>query len=77
MPFGTECNTRTSTYLRENLTCLFLFSMNRLDALPRGFGSFPVLEVLDFTYNNISEGESLPGNFFMLGMEFQLFKCNK
>lgn len=41
--------------------------MNRLDELPRGFGSFPVLEVLDITYNNISEGDSLPGNFFMLG----------
>ncbi|KAK8731974.1 hypothetical protein OTU49_007119 [Cherax quadricarinatus] len=40
--------------------------MNRLDALPRGFGSFPVLEVLDITYNNIAEGEALPGNFFML-----------
>ncbi|CAL4065556.1 unnamed protein product, partial [Meganyctiphanes norvegica] len=40
-------------------------SMNRLDSLPRGFGSFPLLEVLDVTYNNISE-ETLPGNFFML-----------
>ena len=51
-------------------------SMNRLDTLPRGFGSFPVLEVLDFTYNNISE-ETLPGNFFMLGQDhsFYIYKC--
>lgn len=40
--------------------------MNRLNNLPRGFGAFPCLEVLDLTYNNLSE-ESLPGNFFMLG----------
>lgn len=40
--------------------------MNRLDSLPRGFGAFAVLEVLDLTYNNLSES-SLPGNFFMLG----------
>lgn len=41
--------------------------MNRLDVLPRGFGAFPVLEVLDLTYNNLSE-KNLPGNFFMMGM---------
>lgn len=40
--------------------------MNRLDSLPRGFGAFAVLEVLDLTYNNLSDS-SLPGNFFMLG----------
>lgn len=40
--------------------------MNRLDSLPRGFGAFAVLEVLDLTYNNLNES-SLPGNFFMLG----------
>lgn len=40
--------------------------MNRLDILPRGFGAFPVLEVLDLTYNNLSE-KNLPGNFFMMG----------
>lgn len=40
--------------------------MNRLDVLPRGFGAFPVLEVLDLTYNNLSE-KNLPGNFFMMG----------
>lgn len=40
--------------------------MNKLDMLPRGFGAFPVLEVLDLTYNNLSE-KNLPGNFFMMG----------
>lgn len=40
--------------------------MNKLSALPRGFGAFPVLEVLDLTYNNLNEN-SLPGNFFMIG----------
>lgn len=43
--------------------------MNKLTALPRGFGAFPVLEVLDLTYNNLNES-SLPGNFFMIGMKF-------
>ena len=42
-------------------------SMNKLTTLPRGFGAFPVLEVLDLTYNNLTE-ESLPGNFFMIGI---------
>ena len=41
--------------------------MNKLTALPRGFGAFPVLEVLDLTYNNLNES-SLPGNFFMIGI---------
>ena len=40
-------------------------SMNRLHTLPRGFGSFPVLEVLDLSYNDLNEG-GLPANFFML-----------
>lgn len=40
--------------------------MNRLSSLPRGFGAFQCLEVLDLTYNNLNEG-SLPGNFFRLG----------
>ena len=40
--------------------------MNKLSTLPRGFGSFPMLEVLDLTYNNLTEN-SLPGNFFMIG----------
>ena len=39
--------------------------MNRLSFLPRGFGSFPALEVLDLTYNNLNE-KSLPANFFMI-----------
>ena len=37
----------------------------RLDTLPRGFGAFPVLEVLDLSYNNLNE-RILPGNFFMM-----------
>lgn len=41
--------------------------MNKLTSLPRGFGAFPAIEVLDLTYNNLSE-KSLPGNFFMMGM---------
>jgi hypothetical protein len=40
-------------------------SMNRLSSLPRGFGSFPVLEVLDLSYNELNEGV-LPANFFMM-----------
>lgn len=48
------------------LTCDFCNRMNKLDALPRGFGALPVLEVLDLTYNNLNEN-SLPGNFFMMG----------
>lgn len=40
--------------------------MNRLSFLPRGFGAFPSIEVLDLTYNNLSE-KSLPANFFMMG----------
>jgi Leucine-rich repeat (LRR) protein len=39
--------------------------MNRLYKLPRGFGSFPKLEILDLTYNNLRE-QSLPGNFFFI-----------
>jgi len=39
--------------------------MNRIYALPRGFGGFPVLELLDLTYNNITE-KGLPGNFFFI-----------
>lgn len=40
--------------------------MNRLNSLPRGFGAFPALEVLDLTYNNL-DARSFPGNFFMMG----------
>lgn len=43
-------------------------SFNRLYTLPRGFGAFPVLEVLDLTYNNLNE-KNLPGNFFMMGKQ--------
>lgn len=47
--------------------------INRLRTLPRGFGAFPVLEVLDLSYNNLNE-TILPGNFFMMGEEFILYK---
>jgi hypothetical protein len=40
--------------------------MNRLSFLPRGFGAFPSIEVLDLTYNNLNE-KSLPANFFIMG----------
>lgn len=50
--------------------------MNRLDSLPRGFGALPVLEVLDLTYNNLNEN-SLPGNFFMLGIPKNIFILNQ
>ena len=40
-------------------------AMNRLDTLPRGFGSFPVLEVLDLSYNSLND-ESMPGNFWIM-----------
>lgn len=40
--------------------------MNRLSKLPRGFGAFPKLEILDVSYNNLNE-KSLPQNFFILG----------
>lgn len=48
--------------------------MNKLATLPRGFGAFPVLEVLDLTYNNLTEN-SLPGNFFMMGEHMVVFWC--
>ncbi len=39
--------------------------MNRLTKLPRGFGAFPLLEVLDLSYNNLNENE-LPANFWIM-----------
>ncbi|KAA3672919.1 uncharacterized protein DEA37_0007955 [Paragonimus westermani] len=39
--------------------------MNKLSVLPRGFGAFPSLEILDLTYNNLNEN-TLPENFFNL-----------
>ena len=39
--------------------------MNKLTNLPRGFGSFPIIEILDLSYNNLSEN-SLPTNFFIM-----------
>ena len=46
-------------------------SLNRLNDLPRGFGAFAVLEILDLTYNNLNE-KNLPGNFFMIGIHSRL-----
>lgn len=54
---------------------LFYDRMNKLNALPRGFGAFPALEVLDLTYNNLSE-KSLPGNFFCLGKNCSMLCIN-
>ena len=34
--------------------------------LPRGFGSFPALEILDLTYNNLTS-KSFSANFAYLG----------
>ena len=39
--------------------------MNKLESLPRGFGSFPILEVLDLSYNNLGDN-GMPGNFWMM-----------
>ena len=44
--------------------------MNRLCDLPRGFGGFSSLEVLDLTYNNLRDS-SFPGNWKFLGCEYQ------
>lgn len=40
--------------------------LNRLCELPRGFGSFPALEILDLTYNNLTSS-SFSANFAYLG----------
>ena len=45
-----------------NLLC----RMNRLCELPRGFGGFSSLEILDLTYNNLHDG-CFPGNWKFLG----------
>ena len=52
-------------YLTIYLHRILNLAMNRLDSLPRGFGSFPVLEVLDLSYNSLND-ESMPGNFWVL-----------
>lgn len=43
-----------------------LLRINKLKELPKGFGACPTLEVLDLTYNNLTDA-SFPGNFFYLG----------
>ena len=50
----------------EHFLTIFL-RINKLNELPKGFGACPTLEVLDLTYNNLTES-SFPGNFFYLGM---------
>ena len=51
---------------QETPKTTLIFRMNRLYSLPRGFGAFPVLEVLELTYNNLNEN-SLPANFYCMG----------
>jgi hypothetical protein len=60
--------------MKFSVVVVCFFRMNRLSVLPRGFGSFPSLEVLDLTYNNLSE-RSLPGNFFFIGKYIQRYVC--
>lgn len=45
---------------------IYLSRVNRLCELPRGFGSFPALEILDLTYNNLTSS-SFSANFSYLG----------
>ena len=48
------------------IVLLSLYRLNRLCELPRGFGSFPALEILDLTYNNLTNS-SFSANFSYLG----------
>lgn len=57
-------HTYTNTLHLKHL--LPLPSLNRLCELPRGFGSFPALEILDLTYNNLVSS-SFSANFAYLG----------
>ncbi len=49
-------------------------SLNRLCELPRGFGSFPALEILDLTYNNLTNA-SFSANFTYLGGNYKRGVC--
>lgn len=60
-----QSNSLSSSWLLYG-NWLLCYSMNRLCSLPRGFGGFPALEVLDLTYNNLNHA-SLPQNFCRLG----------
>ena len=54
-------------YIHQNFYALLsLYRLNRLCELPRGFGSFPALEILDLTYNNLTNS-SFSANFSYLG----------
>ena len=59
-----SCIYSTCTHIQCNL--FTLCSLNRLCELPRGFGSFPALEILDLTYNNLTNS-SFSANFSYLG----------
>ena len=53
--------------ITTEITIFFsLISLNRLCELPRGFGSFPSLQILDLTYNNLTS-ISFSANFAYLG----------
>ena len=49
-----------------SLCWCFVCRLNRLCELPRGFGSFPTLQILDLTYNNLTI-QSFSANFGYLG----------
>ena len=52
----------------------FTCRLNRLCELPRGFGSFPALAILDLTYNNLTSS-SFSANFSYLGGELCTKSC--
>ena len=56
---------KSPPYNIPSISRILNLAMNRLDSLPRGFGSFPVLEVLDLSYNSLND-ESMPGNFWII-----------
>ena len=58
--------TYTLCFLSCSPAVVYLLSLNRLCTLPKGFGAFACMEVLDLSYNNLNS-ESLPGNFFYMG----------
>ena len=70
MHAGESCFLNACTYTQCFLSCspavVYLLSLNRLCTLPKGFGAFACMEVLDLSYNNLNS-ESLPGNFFYMG----------
>ena len=66
MGFSAACASRKQCIKnRLSIFRILNLAMNKLEGLPRGFGSFPVLEVLDLSYNDLSD-EGMPGNFWMM-----------